>query len=84
MLRLNGKWQLQGRSKSFELRGNRMGKDCEFKHRHKRFGFLLSALEKRSDPNSHLRRLEGSNNRLIPDISEVELSIARLSVRKNR
>lgn len=59
-----------------------MGKDCEFKHRHKRFGFLLSALEKRSDPNSHLR-LEGSNNRLIPGVSEVELSIARLSVRKN-
>lgn len=61
-----------------------MGKGCEFKRRYKRFGFLLSALEKRSNPNSHLRRLEGSNNRLIPRLSvEVEFPIARLFVRKN-
>lgn len=61
-----------------------MGKGREFKRRYKRFGFLLSALEKRSNPNSHLRRLEGSNNRLIPCVSiEIEFSIAGLLVRRD-
>jgi len=43
----------------------KMEKGREFKRRYKRFGFLLLAFEKRSNPNSHLRHLEGSNNRLI-------------------